>query len=151
MERITNIDFSRPKYKDSSSETGVSLSFFSGIGDSFAFRSSSKLARGRGSLCLACARPSVAAPNKLKAFQLKTQKAEHKCIMTGSTGPILSESVPKLGHVTEFIYWNQILPKSVLPKIPKGSTRSVSYRIGTGLDQTEIGSYRIIVYWYFFI
>ncbi|KAG5586859.1 hypothetical protein H5410_047293 [Solanum commersonii] len=33
-----------------------------------------------------------------------------------------------------------------LPEITKGSARSLSYRIGTGLDRTGTGSYRIIVY-----
>ncbi|KAG5632520.1 hypothetical protein H5410_004237 [Solanum commersonii] len=38
-------------------------------------------------------------------------------------------------------YWNP-----VLPEISKCSVRSLSYRIGTDLDRTGTGSYRIIVY-----
>uniref|UniRef100_M1DPP5 Uncharacterized protein n=1 Tax=Solanum tuberosum TaxID=4113 RepID=M1DPP5_SOLTU len=38
------------------------------------------------------------------------------------------------------------LPEPVLPEISKGSVRSLSYRIGTGLDRTGTDSYRIIVY-----
>uniref|UniRef100_M1DI01 Uncharacterized protein n=1 Tax=Solanum tuberosum TaxID=4113 RepID=M1DI01_SOLTU len=61
---------------------------------------------------------------------------------TGSTGPVLPESV----LVTRFPYRNRILPEPVLPEISKGSVRSLSYRIGTGLDRTGTGSYRIILY-----
>ncbi|KAH0765166.1 hypothetical protein KY285_001037 [Solanum tuberosum] len=38
------------------------------------------------------------------------------------------------------------LPEPILPEIPKGSARSLSYRIGTDLDRTGTGSYQIIVY-----
>ncbi|KAG5591927.1 hypothetical protein H5410_042441 [Solanum commersonii] len=62
------------------------------------------------------------------------------------TGPILSES----GNVTGFIYRNRILLEPILPKIPKDSARSLSYQIGIGLDRIGTGSYRIIVYMYFF-
>ncbi|KAG5584722.1 hypothetical protein H5410_045156 [Solanum commersonii] len=61
---------------------------------------------------------------------------------TGSTGPVLSEPV----LVTGFRYRNWVLPEPVLPKISKGSVRSLSYWIGIGLDRTGTGSYRIIVY-----
>ncbi|KAG5632474.1 hypothetical protein H5410_004191 [Solanum commersonii] len=38
------------------------------------------------------------------------------------------------------------LTEPVLPEISNGSVRSLSYRIGTGLDRTGTGSYRIIMY-----
>ncbi|KAG5616256.1 hypothetical protein H5410_016080 [Solanum commersonii] len=60
----------------------------------------------------------------------------------GSTGSVLSEPV----LVTGFLYRNRVLLEPVLPEISKGSVRSLSYQIGTGLDRTGIGSYRIIVY-----
>ncbi|KAG5605220.1 hypothetical protein H5410_026712 [Solanum commersonii] len=56
---------------------------------------------------------------------------------TGSTGSVL---------VTGFIYRNRVLPEPILPEINKGSTRSLSYRIGADLDRTGTGSYRIIGY-----
>ncbi|KAG5602111.1 hypothetical protein H5410_033481 [Solanum commersonii] len=62
--------------------------------------------------------------------------------MTRSIGSVLSELV----LVTGFIYRNRVLSKPVLPEISKGSARSHSYRIGTGLDRTRTGSYQIIVY-----
>ncbi|KAG5577948.1 hypothetical protein H5410_058082 [Solanum commersonii] len=38
----------------------------------------------------------------------------------------------------------RVLPEPVLPETSNGSVRSLSYRIGTGLDRIETGSYRII-------
>ncbi|KAH0676080.1 hypothetical protein KY285_023881 [Solanum tuberosum] len=61
---------------------------------------------------------------------------------TGSTGPVL----PKPVLVTGFRYQNRVLLEPILPEISKGSVRSLSYRIGTGLDRTGTSSYRIIVY-----
>ncbi|KAG5617814.1 hypothetical protein H5410_017638 [Solanum commersonii] len=52
---------------------------------------------------------------------------------TGSTGPILPESIPEPGLTRT-------------PKIPKSSARSIRYRVGTDLDRIGTGSYRIIVY-----
>ncbi|KAG5583968.1 hypothetical protein H5410_044402 [Solanum commersonii] len=52
----------------------------------------------------------------------------------------------RIGTGTGPRYRNQVLPKPVLPEISKGSVRSLSYQIGTGLDRTGTGSYRIIVY-----
>ncbi|KAG5588601.1 hypothetical protein H5410_049035 [Solanum commersonii] len=53
---------------------------------------------------------------------------------TGSTGPVLPEPV----LVTGFCYRNRVLPESVLPEISNGSVRSLSYRIGTGLDRPNL-------------
>uniref|UniRef100_M1DTR9 Uncharacterized protein n=1 Tax=Solanum tuberosum TaxID=4113 RepID=M1DTR9_SOLTU len=61
---------------------------------------------------------------------------------TGSTGPVLPEPVLVIG----FSYRNRVLPEPVLPEISNGFVQSLSYRIGTGLDRTGTGSYRIIVY-----
>ncbi|KAG5614541.1 hypothetical protein H5410_014365 [Solanum commersonii] len=49
--------------------------------------------------------------------------------------------LPEPVLVTRFIYRNR-----VLQEIPKGSAQSLSYWIGTSLDWTGTGSYRIIVY-----
>ncbi|KAG5595323.1 hypothetical protein H5410_036555 [Solanum commersonii] len=65
---------------------------------------------------------------------------------TGSTGPVLPEPIPESVLVTVFSYRNRVLPELVLPEISKCSVRSLSYRIGTGLDRTGTGSYKIIVY-----
>uniref|UniRef100_M0ZPF7 Uncharacterized protein n=1 Tax=Solanum tuberosum TaxID=4113 RepID=M0ZPF7_SOLTU len=68
---------------------------------------------------------------------LRLANGQDRINRTGFTGT---------GTEIGFRYRNRVLPEPVLPEISKGSVRSLSYRIGTGLDRTGTGSYRIIVY-----
>ncbi|KAG5588142.1 hypothetical protein H5410_048576 [Solanum commersonii] len=61
-------------------------------------------------------------------------------------GKGLGLALPESVLVTEFSYRNRVLLESVLSEISKCSVRSLSYRIGTGLDRIGTGSYRIIAY-----
>ncbi|WMV19852.1 hypothetical protein MTR67_013237 [Solanum verrucosum] len=55
-------------------------------------------------------------------------------------------SITKAGKRTGPDQPEPVLPEPVLPEFSKGSVQSLSYRIGTGLDRTGTGSYRIILY-----
>ncbi|KAG5630778.1 hypothetical protein H5410_002495 [Solanum commersonii] len=55
------------------------------------------------------------------------------------------DRINRIGFIgTDPRYRNRVLPKPILPEISNGSVRSLSYRIGTGLDRTGTDSYRII-------
>ncbi|KAG5605094.1 hypothetical protein H5410_026586 [Solanum commersonii] len=83
--------------------------------------------------------------NKLQDLLDKIMFSLQKFI---STIPLKTFLMDKENQMSKYLCqkYPMILPEPVLSEISKCFVRSLSYRIGTGLDRIGTGSYRIIVY-----